>query len=126
VRVLYNWRDNYYDRLDSITRGTAIWTKGQPSLDAAIRYRFNDNFSLELQAVNLLDSPEETSRASSSISTVTISTASAIPSGSASSCKPRRPRASAAFFDEQRKWRARRFASIVVAVVGLVGSSAGE
>lgn len=59
VRLLYNLRDNYYDRFDPYSRGTSIWTKGQPSLDAAIRYRFTDNFSLELQAVNLLDSPEE-------------------------------------------------------------------
>lgn len=59
VRLLYNLRDNYYDRLDPYSRGTAIWTKGQPSLDAAIRYRFTDYCSLEFQAVNLLDSPEE-------------------------------------------------------------------
>jgi TonB-dependent receptor len=59
VRLLYNLRDDYYDRFDPLSRGTSIWTKGQPSLDAAIRYRFTDNFSLELQAVNLLDSPEE-------------------------------------------------------------------
>lgn len=59
VRLLYNLRGNYYDRLDPNSRGTSIWTKGQPSLDAAIRYRFSKNFSLELQAVNLLDSPEE-------------------------------------------------------------------
>lgn len=59
VRLLYNLRDDYYDRFDPYSRGTSIWTKGQPSLDAAIRYRFTDKFSLELQAVNLLDSPEE-------------------------------------------------------------------
>jgi TonB-dependent receptor len=59
MRLLYNLRDNYYDRFDPYSRGTSIWTKGQPSLDAAIRYRFTNNFSLELQAVNLLDSPEE-------------------------------------------------------------------
>lgn len=59
VRLLYNLRDNYYDRLDANTRGTSIWVKGQPSLDAAIRYRIGKNFSVELQAVNLLDSPEE-------------------------------------------------------------------
>ncbi len=59
VRLLYNLRDDYYDRLDSVTRSTALWVKGQPSLDAAIRYRFGKNVNLELQAVNLLDSPDE-------------------------------------------------------------------
>src|SRR5690606_21067269 len=54
VRLLYNLRDDYYDRLDSVTRSTALWVKGQPSLDAAIRYRFGKNVNLELQAVNLL------------------------------------------------------------------------
>lgn len=59
MRLLYNLRDNYYDRFDPYSRGTSIWTKGQPSLDAAVRYRFGEHVSVELQAVNLLDSPEE-------------------------------------------------------------------
>ncbi len=59
VRLLYNLRDDFYDHLDPVSRGTAIWVKGQPSLDAAIRYRIGENFSLELQAVNLLDTPDE-------------------------------------------------------------------
>lgn len=59
ARLLYNWRDEYYDRLDPFSRGTSIWNAGQPSLDAAIKYRFTDNFNLEFQAANILDSAKE-------------------------------------------------------------------
>ena len=59
ARLLYNWRDDYYDRLDPYSTTTAIDNKGQPSLDASIKYRLGNGFSMELQAINLLDSPKE-------------------------------------------------------------------
>ncbi|WP_416307026.1 TonB-dependent receptor [Neptunicella sp. SCSIO 80796] len=59
TKLLYNWRDDYYDRLDPITTSTAIHNKGQPSLDAVVRYKIAKGFSAELRAVNLLDSAKE-------------------------------------------------------------------
>lgn len=60
ARVLYNWRDEYYDALDPFSRLTAIWSKGVPSLDASIRYRIGKSLKLEFQAVNILNTPNET------------------------------------------------------------------
>lgn len=59
ARLLYNWRDDYFDRLDPFSSTTAITNRGEPSLDAALRYNFSDNFTVEFQALNLLDSPKK-------------------------------------------------------------------
>lgn len=59
ARLLYNWRDEYFDRLDPFTSSTAITNRGEPSLSAAVRYKVMDNVVLELQAVNLLDNPKK-------------------------------------------------------------------
>lgn len=59
ARVLYNWRDEYYDALDPFSRLTSIWSKGVPSLDASIRYRIGKHLRVEFQAVNLLDTANE-------------------------------------------------------------------
>ncbi|MAN50399.1 MULTISPECIES: TonB-dependent receptor [unclassified Marinimicrobium] len=56
-RLLYNWRDDYFDRL-GFAGATAILNKGEPSLDASIKYYLTDSMSMEFQAVNLLDSPK--------------------------------------------------------------------
>ncbi|MGD8174989.1 TonB-dependent receptor [Marinimicrobium sp. ARAG 43.8] len=56
-RLLYNWRDDYFDRL-GYEGATAILNKGEPSLDASIKYYLTDAMSIEFQAVNLLDSPK--------------------------------------------------------------------
>jgi iron complex outermembrane receptor protein len=55
-RLLFNWRDDYFDR---VSYNTAILNKGEPSLDASVKYEFTDSLSLQLQAVNLLDTPKQ-------------------------------------------------------------------
>lgn len=55
-RLLFNWRDEYFER---VSYGTAILNKGEPSLDASVKYRLSDAISVELQAVNLLDTPKQ-------------------------------------------------------------------
>lgn len=58
ARLLYNWRDEYFDRL-GYEGATAILNKGEPSLAASIKYSVTDAISVELQGVNLLSSPKE-------------------------------------------------------------------
>ncbi len=57
-RLLFNWRDDYFDRL-GYEGSTAILNKGEPSLDASVKYHLTDAVSMEFQAVNLLDNSKQ-------------------------------------------------------------------
>lgn len=52
ARLTYSWRSEYFTNVD---RGDNLWTRDYASLDASLGYRFNDNFSLTLDGMNLLD-----------------------------------------------------------------------
>ncbi|MDH5824586.1 TonB-dependent receptor [Luteimonas sp. RD2P54] len=52
ARVTYSWRSKYFTNVD---RGDELWVRPYESVDASLGYRFNDNYSLTLNAMNLLD-----------------------------------------------------------------------
>ena len=53
ARVTYSWRSKYYTQVD---RGNFLVTDDYESLDASIGVRVNDNLTISLDGMNLLDS----------------------------------------------------------------------
>lgn len=53
ARVTYSWRSKYYTQVD---RGNYLVTDDYDSLDASFNFKINDNLSLGLDGMNLLDS----------------------------------------------------------------------
>lgn len=58
ARVAYNWRDAYLVGLSAAATG--IYNDAYTDLSASVRFDINDNFSLNLEANNLLDSEQRT------------------------------------------------------------------
>ncbi|WP_245622641.1 TonB-dependent receptor [Pseudoxanthomonas dokdonensis] len=52
ARVTYSYRSEYFTNVD---RGDNLWTRPYESVDASLGYKFNDHFSITLDAMNLLD-----------------------------------------------------------------------
>lgn len=52
ARITYSHRSKYFTNVD---RGDNLWTRAYDSLDASVAYNFTDNFSIGLEAMNLLD-----------------------------------------------------------------------
>lgn len=53
ARVALNWRDEYFEELGFAN--SALFFDSYTDLAASVRYDINDNFSIDLDAVNLLD-----------------------------------------------------------------------
>ena len=53
ARLTYAWRSKYYTQVD---RGNYLVTDDYDSLDASLNFRINDNLSIGLDGMNLLDS----------------------------------------------------------------------
>lgn len=58
ARVAYNWRDKYFVGLSAAATG--IYNDTYSDLAASVGYDFNDRFSLQIEANNLLDSQQRT------------------------------------------------------------------
>ncbi|MGE8219668.1 MAG: TonB-dependent receptor [Stenotrophomonas acidaminiphila] len=52
ARVTYGWRDKYFT---NVSAGRQLWTMDYASLDASIAFRINENLSVGLEGMNLLD-----------------------------------------------------------------------
>lgn len=52
ARLSASWRSKYFTNVD---RGDNLWARPYTSMDFSLGYRFNDNFSLNFDAMNLLD-----------------------------------------------------------------------
>jgi TonB-dependent receptor len=56
ARLAYNWRDDYISYIASTGAGAfPVYVEDYDWLDASLRYRSNDQFSVKLEASNLLD-----------------------------------------------------------------------
>lgn len=53
ARIALNWRDEFYNTIDNTS--TAIFFDSYTDLAASARYDINENFSVDFDAVNLLD-----------------------------------------------------------------------
>lgn len=53
ARATYSYRSEYFTNVD---RGDNLWTDDYASLDASLSFRVNDNLSIALDGMNLLDS----------------------------------------------------------------------
>jgi len=56
-RLAYNWRDEYLSSLAS--SGTGVYFKSYADLAATANWKINDNFSLNFEAANLLDTRQK-------------------------------------------------------------------
>ena len=52
ARITYSHRSKYFTNVD---RGDNLWTRAYDSVDASVAYNITDNFSVGLEAMNLLD-----------------------------------------------------------------------
>ncbi|MGY1410651.1 TonB-dependent receptor [Luteimonas sp. A611] len=52
ARLSASWRSEYFTNVD---RGDNLWVRPYTSMDLSLGYRFNDNVSLNFDAMNLLD-----------------------------------------------------------------------
>lgn len=52
ARITYNWRSKYFTNVD---RGDELWTRDYTSLDATLGFKINDNLTVSLDGMNLLD-----------------------------------------------------------------------
>ncbi|MCL7715044.1 TonB-dependent receptor [Stenotrophomonas mori] len=52
TRLTYGWRDKYFTQ---VSGGRDLWTMKYASLDASVNVRINENLSVGLDAMNLLD-----------------------------------------------------------------------
>ena len=57
ARIGYNWRDDYLGSISSF-ENTGVFFDGFSDLTANIRYNLNDNFSIEFEGTNLLDTEQ--------------------------------------------------------------------
>lgn len=55
VRVAYNWRDKFLDRIG--TGGDGVFFKGFSALSASLRYKVTEGIDLSLEGSNLTNSP---------------------------------------------------------------------
>jgi len=55
ARIAYNWRSAYMVTAVDCCVAVPIWNDAYGQLDASIKYKFNDNFTIALQASNLLN-----------------------------------------------------------------------
>lgn len=53
ARLALNWRDDFYNSIDNTN--TAVFFDSYTDLATSVRYKINDNLSIDLDAVNLLD-----------------------------------------------------------------------
>ena len=55
VRLAYNWRDEFLSGLFDGQGPNPNYTEAYSQLDATVSYQFNDNLTLQLEAINLTD-----------------------------------------------------------------------
>lgn len=60
ARVAYNWRSKYLLTTRDVISKYPLWNDDAGFLDGSVFYKFNDNFSVGLQATNLLDTESKT------------------------------------------------------------------
>lgn len=60
ARLAYNWRSKYLLTTRDVISKYPLWNDDAGFLDGSVFYDFNDNFSVGLQATNLLDTESKT------------------------------------------------------------------
>ena len=60
ARVAYNFRDEFLDQVNGFSGGHPLFVDAYSQLDASISYRFTDNITVGLEAINLTDETDKT------------------------------------------------------------------